>query len=630
MKVLLRRKRRFLILALDMALLVLAYLGAVWLRYGTFAEPGLGRVIFCTLPLVVFSQVLFLFFQHLYRGMFRYSGLRELTGVVKGSVLALGTVLAVCYPLGLLGRPEGMAYGVFLIDWVLAITLVGGLRAGIRIGYEIRRSRQRTQRSEGDTPLKPVIIYGAGDAGEAITREAIFKCTTTFKIAGFVDDDPLKVGLRLHGKAVLGQGKDLTELVALHRVEEVIITVPTATGEQMKGIIGNCRLAKVPYRTLPGIAEVIDGRMELSQVREVQIEDLLRRPPVETDREGIGNFLHGKRVMVTGAGGSIGSELCRQIIPFGPMSLILVERGEWNLFRIERELKKDSQGVPFRAVLGDVADRDQMEALLRETHPHAIFHAAAYKHVPLCEGNIRAAFENNILGTKNVADLAATFGVEAFVLVSTDKAVNPANVMGATKRACELYLRKLVTGSEGRITRYLTVRFGNVLDSSGSVIPTFREQIKKGGPVTVTHPEMTRFFMTIPESCQLILQAAALGRGGEVFVLEMGEPVKILDLARDLIALLRPDSEVYIPIAFTGLRPGEKLSEELWNRDEVPVPTEHPKILKARLSSPAEMNGQLDWFGGKIPFMTEATAHHLLSELVPEYTSAAPIAAIST
>jgi FlaA1/EpsC-like NDP-sugar epimerase len=397
----------------------------------------------------------------------------------------------------------------------------------------------------------------------------------------------------------------------------------------MKAIIGNCRLAKVPYRTLPGIAEVIDGRVELSQVREVQIEDLLRRPPVETNRKGIGRFLSGKRVMVTGAGGSIGSELCRQILPFKPMSLILVERGEWNLFQIEGELRKDSRGVPFRAVLGDVADRDQMEALLEETHPQAIFHAAAYKHVPLCEANIRAAFENNVLGTKNMSDLAASYGVEVFVLVSTDKAVHPANVMGATKRACELYLRKLATGAEGRITRYLTVRFGNVLDSSGSVIPTFRKQIENGGPVTVTHPEMTRFFMTIPESCQLILQAACLGRGGEVFVLDMGEPVRILDLARDLIALLRPEGEVHIPIAFTGLRPGEKLAEELWNADEAPLPTEHPKILKARISSPAEMNGQLDWFGGKIPFMTEAAAHRLLSELVPEYMAEFPVVAFS-
>jgi FlaA1/EpsC-like NDP-sugar epimerase len=328
--------------------------------------------------------------------------------------------------------------------------------------------------------------------------------------------------------------------------------------------------------------------------------------------------------MVTGAGGSIGSELVRQILPFNPEDLILVERGEFNLFRIEGDLRKDDRRGSCHYVLGDVGDRHRMEALLEETHPQAIFHAAAYKHVPLCEGNIRAAFANNVLGTKTMADLAAAFGAEVFVLVSTDKAVNPTNVMGATKRACELYLRKLAAGPEGGITRYLTVRFGNVLDSSGSVLPTFRKQIGDGGPVTVTHPEMTRFFMTIPESCQLILQAAALGRGGDVFVLDMGEPVRILDLARDLIAFLRPEDGDRIAIAFSGLRPGEKLAEELWNGDETPMPTTHPKIFKARIRSKAEMNGQLDWFGVKIPFMTEAAVHRLLAELVPEYLAAGP------
>lgn len=610
-----------LALAGDFGLLVLAYLASVWLRYGTLVDPGLPglpSLLLSTLPVPVLLQVSFLILFGLYRGMFRYSGMRELTGIVKACLIALAATLLILYPLGLLGRPQGMAYGVFLIDGFLAIILVGGLRAGIRTGYEYLRSRSRLQ-AAGCDKLKRVLIYGAGDAGEAITREAEFKCTTALQIVGFVDDDPRKVGLNLHGKPVLGKGKDLPALVASRQVEEVLIAVPTATGEQMKRIVQSCRSARVTYRTLPGIAEVMDGRVELSQVREVRIEDLLRRNPVETDQESIGRFLRGKRVMVTGAGGSIGSELCRQILGFAPLSLLLVERGEWNLFQIEQDIEKNCLGIPFRAILADVADRDQMEALLQETHPDIIFHAAAYKHVPLVEVNSRAAFENNVLGTKHVADLAASFGVEVFLLVSTDKAVKPNNVMGATKRACELYLRKLASGAEGKITRYLTVRFGNVLDSSGSVIPTFREQIANGGPLTVTHPEMTRFFMTIPESCQLILQAAVLGRGGEVFVLDMGEPIKILDLARDLITLSRLVPEVHIPIVFTGLRPGEKLHEELWNQDEVPVPTEHPKILRARISSPSELNGQLDWFGKKIPFMTEASARRLLSELVPEY-----------
>ena len=624
MRVFFRRKRRVLILAGDFILLVLAFLTSVWLRYGTLGEPGLGGLIRDTLPVAVLLQVGILFLMKLYRGMFRYAGMRELVRVVLANLLATLATLVVVFSFGLLGRPQGMALGVFLIDSLLGMAFVGGSRVVIRMGYEHQKSRARPQSASGRAQHKRVIIYGAGDAGESIAREAEIKRTAALEILGFVDDNPKKVGLSLHGKPILGNGEDLQRLTASFKVDEVIIATPTATGEEMKKIVQSCRKALVPYRTLPGIAEVMDGRVELSQVRDLRIEDLLRRPPVETDREGIGRFLWGKRVMVTGAGGSIGSELCRQILSFAPMGLILVEREEYNLFQIEQELKKSRRGIPFLPILADVADRDQMEGLLRETHPHAIFHAAAYKHVPLCESNVRAAFDNNVLGTQNVADLAASFGVEVFLLVSTDKAVKPSCVMGATKRACELYLRKLASGPESRITRYLTVRFGNVLDSSGSVIPTFREQIAKGGPVTVTHPEMTRFFMTIPESCQLILQAASLGRGGEVFILDMGQPIRILDLARDLIALTRLAPETHIPISFTGLRPGEKMHEELWNSDEVPVPTAHPKIMKARISSPPEMNGQLDWFGRKIPFMTERDVRKLLTDLVPEYDPSSP------
>lgn len=552
--------------------------------------------------------------------MFRYSGLRELTGVVLSCFLSLVIVLIALYPLGLLGRPQGMAFGAFIIDFFLAMAFIGGSRTAIRLGYEYRRRLSRFQGANTPDSLKRVIIYGAGDAAEAITRETELKCTAALQIVGFVDDDPRKTFLRIHGKPILGRGNDLPNLVLKNQIQEILIATPSASGEQMKKIVQNCIQAQVSYRTLPGIAEMMDGRIELSQVREVRIEDLLRRKPVETDREGIGDYLNFKRVMVTGAGGSIGSELCRQIMAHTPLGLILVERNECNLFQIEQELHKTCNCIPLLPILGDVTDQHQMEALFRETNPQVIFHAAAYKHVPLVECNIRAAFENNVLGTKNVADLAASFGVEAFVLVSTDKAVKPANAMGATKRACELYLNKLANGPQGKITRYLTVRFGNVLDSSGSVIPTFREQIAKGGPVTVTHPEMTRFFMTIPEACQLILQAAVLGRGGETFILDMGEQIKILDLARNLITLSRVAPKDYIPITITGLRPGEKLHEELWNANESPVPTEHPKILKARILSQADLNGQLDQLSQKIPFMSEAETQKLLFELVPDYT----------
>jgi FlaA1/EpsC-like NDP-sugar epimerase len=398
-------------------------------------------------------------------------------------------------------------------------------------------------------------------------------------------------------------------------IEVVLIAAPSATEKEMRRIVEICESTGIAFLILPSVQEALSGRLARS-LRDVSIEDLLGRAPVRLDRGAMGDHLRGKRVLVTGGGGSIGSQLCREIAQFPVEELIVYERCEFNLYRVETVLSRHHPYLRLKVLLGDVTDRTAVERVIARHSPDVIYHAAAYKHVPLLQEQAREAVLNNVVGTRVVAEAAVAAGIKEFVLISTDKAVNPTNVMGATKRVAEMLVQGL---NEAGRTRFVTVRFGNVLDSAGSVIPLFREQIKGGGPVTVTHPDITRYFMTIPEACQLILQSAVLGKGGDIFVLNMGEPIRILDLARDLITLSRLTPDVHIPITFTGLRPGEKLHEELWNDDETPVPTEHPHILRARIASPVALNGQLDWFREKIPFMTEKATRDLLAQLVREY-----------
>ncbi len=430
----------------------------------------------------------------------------------------------------------------------------------------------------------PTLFFGAGEAGVLAAREIEGRTDTNLDVRGFLDDDPKKQGMVIHGIPVIGTRADLPRLVKELGITQVIITIARISRKEVLRLIELCQLIPVTCRIVPGFSEVLEGKVKVTRIRDVKVEDLLDRQPVELDEKLVSEFLEGKTVLVTGAGGSIGSELARQVAGFRPARVLLVERAEFALFEIEQDLKrqlKTTNHVEVEPLVADVGDVARMAQILARHRPNVIFHAAAHKHVPMMEANPAEAIKNNVLATRRLGELAHEHGVETFVLISTDKAVRPSSIMGASKRVAELVIQDLARRNG---TRFMAVRFGNVMDSAGSVVPTFREQIASGGPVTVTHPDMKRYFMTIPEAAQLVLQAGALGRGGEILVLEMGEQVKILDVATALIRLtgLKPFEEM--PIVFTGLRPGEKLAEELELSGEHFETTRHPRILIGKLA----------------------------------------------
>jgi FlaA1/EpsC-like NDP-sugar epimerase len=467
-----------------------------------------------------------------------------------------------------------------------------------------------------------VLIVGAGDAADDLIRELRQNPRTAYRIVGIVDDSPGKRAQRIHGVEVLGGISEIPRLAKALRAEEILIAIPSADGAQMRRIVAYSRESGVPYRTVPGIGDILEGKVHVRQLRSVRIDDLLRRTAAKLDREAISDYLKDKRVLITGAAGSIGSELCRQIARFAPEELILVDHAENSLFYLNEELKGSFPWLSYRLKVADVTSRERMRHIMVQRRPHVVFHAAAHKHVPLMEANRYAAFVNNVTGTRTVAEAAAESGVAKFVMISTDKAVNPTSVMGASKRIAEMVVQCL-EGYQGRSTEFCSVRFGNVMGSSGSVIPLFTRQIQAGGPITVTHPDVVRYFMTIPEAAQLVLQAGAMGRGGELFVLDMGEPVKIADLARDMIRLSGLEPEVDVEITYVGLRPGEKLYEELITAGEGIVPTPHGKIMVLRAManlSPGEMLAK----ARRVEDLAAACApeEQLLAavrELVPEY-----------
>ena len=572
----LTRNPRWVMRAIQLAIFAAAGILAFLLRFD-FTVPWQYRphllAAFCVfVPAKVLAFHLF----KLDRGWWRYVSIRDLTRLAAASFT--GSVLG-CLGL-LVFAPKGFPRSVYVLDFLLCFGMTAGVRLAARMAFEFSRLP-----SPGTK--KRTLVYGAGDAGVGLLREIYQNPAISYEVVGFIDDDPAKAGSLIHRVKVLGNGAALPSIVAAQAIETVLIAMPSATGTQMTEILNRCHQAGVSYKTVPGIAEIIETNGLASQIRDVAVEDLLGRNAVRLEENQIRATLAGKVVLVTGAAGSIGSELCRQIARFQPAGIVGFEIAESPLFEIDREMRQTFPQVPFHPEIGSIQNRTRLDEVLRQYAPSVVYHAAAYKHVPLMETHIFEAIENNVFGTYNVAVAAANHGVEDFVMISSDKAVRPTNVMGATKRVAELLLLALdgsqgadlwQTGRENRRTKYVAVRFGNVLGSNGSVIPIFKKQIAAGGPVTVTHPDMRRFFMTIPEACQLVLQAAAIGDGGQICVLDMGEPVKIVDLARNLILLsgLRPDRD--IQVQFTGMRPGEKLYEELNTMLEDTAPTAHEKI----------------------------------------------------
>ncbi|MDA0242990.1 MAG: nucleoside-diphosphate sugar epimerase/dehydratase [Chloroflexi bacterium] len=543
-----------------------------------------------------------------------YASIEELALLVGGlsvaAVLAgiLNLILAGIYPAEFV-FPRSVPFLYLLLG--LAAT------AGPRLA--VRASTSPQWRWGTRSPTEAVLIAGAGDAGNKILREIQANLELGLHVVGFVDDDPLKQNVTISGTPVLGVVADIPTLVRDQNLTKVIIAMPSASGQTIRQIVQMCEQAKVATQTIPALHNLLNGRVTINQLRQVQIEDLLRREPVQTDTSAVHNLLRGRRVLITGAGGSIGSELCRQVLACAPAELILLGHGENSIFTITHELRRLAPDIPLTPLIADVRFGERIEGLFEKYRPQVVFHAAAHKHVPLMEQNPCEAITNNVLGTRNVLHAARTYGVEQFVMVSTDKAVNPTSIMGASKRTAELLVLHAAQQSE---LPYVAVRFGNVLGSRGSVVLTFQQQIAAGGPVTVTHPEMIRFFMTIPEAVQLVLQAAVIGRGGEIFILDMGEPVKIVDLAHDLITLSGLEVGRDIEINFSGIRPGEKLYEELFIQGEKYQRTEHHKIFIAKNASTLLANSYIPTIESLIESAQHDDServHTLLRQLIPEH-----------
>lgn len=567
------------------------------------------------LPYVLLIQFAALIVAGVYTFIWRYVGMGEVRAFVNAAYWSFLPILAMRLGISEYYSPWRVPISVIFIDTVLAFGSVLALRVVRRALYERYERQHRTARANGET--KPVLLIGAGQAGVLAAREIRGRGDTGLAIKGFIDDDPKKQGSVIYGVKVLGTTEEMPRLVQALEIDHVVITIAAVSRNEIRRIVKLCEQVPVKVRIIPGIYDLLQGNVEVSYIRDVQIEDLLGREPVRLDEDDMSRFLAGKTVMVTGAGGSIGSELARQIARFQPSSLLLVERAEFALFTIDRELRERWPELSIAALVADVSNEARLRSIFETHRPQVVLHAAAHKHVPLMEHNASEAVKNNVLATRTLGGLAGEFGVQAFVMISTDKAVRPTSIMGASKRVAELVVQDL----DGQYqTRYVAVRFGNVIGSTGSVIPIFQEQIRKGGPVTVTHPDMMRYFMTIPEAAQLVLQAGAMGEGGEIFVLDMGQPVKILDLARDTITLSGLKLGEDIDIVFTGIRPGEKLFEELEVRDECLTKTRHPKIYIGKIAAYPEdaVRSALEQLAVLSENERDAELREFLSDFLPE------------
>lgn len=558
---------------MDIIFTIISLYIALMLRFDfNIPKPDLEFLKFSIVPLIVFTLMFNMIFK-LYSNIWKYASIQELFSIIIS--VSFTNMVFIIYGYFITHTLLKNQYfrfplTVHIIFWILSVISLGGIRFLVRI-----TEKQNSIKTDNIKETK-VLIVGAGDAGAVLIKEIRNNKNLNYKIVGLIDDDEAKKGKRINGFKILGTRKDITKVCEEFKPEEIIITMPSADPNTKAEIYKICKETKCKLKTMPGIYEIIDGSSSLSQLRDVNIEDLLGREPIKLKSENIDEYIKDKVVLVTGGGGSIGSELCRQISKFSPKLLLILDIYENNAYDLQMELNRNFPGVDKSVIIASIREQNRLEEVFNEYKPEVVFHAAAHKHVPLMEDNPIEAIKNNIIGTYNLARLSDKYKVKRFVQISTDKAVNPTNVMGATKRFCELIIQAFDSASD---TEFVAVRFGNVLGSNGSVIPLFKKQILKGGPVTVTHPEINRFFMTIPEAAQLVIQAGAMAKGGEIFVLDMGKPVKIADLARDLITLsgLKPD--VDIKIEYVGLRPGEKLYEELLMDEIALTSTEHKKIF---------------------------------------------------
>lgn len=595
-----------LLLIVDVITIIGVALISLLIRFDGYITSHYLHQMIDALPIMVISYIVMLLSMHLYTRIWRYAGMREMVAVLIATTLGAGLFYT-----GMYVFDKSLPRSIYLISWILSTGVIG---IGRMVLHYI--AMQYGGKQSTDVDMVNTLIIGAGDAGATIAREIERYHKRSRKVIGFIDDDESKFNRLMGGVRILGNRHDIPSIVKENKVKEIIIAMPSVTRNEIRNIMEICSPLKCKVNTLPGMYQLLDDEVLVSHLHPVSIEDLLERDEVRLDMDIVEHYIRDKVVLVTGAGGSIGSEICRQIMRVGPKQLLLLGHGENSIYLINQELKNIYKDGPIIPIIADIRDKQQLDQIFTQYNPQVVFHAAAHKHVPLMEIQPMAAVLNNIYGTRNVADVAGRHGVERFVMISTDKAVNPTSVMGATKRVAE---KVIISMNDTYDTKYITVRFGNVLGSRGSVIPLFKKQIEAGGPVTVTDPEMTRYFMTIPEASQLVLQAGAMGKGGEVFLLDMGEPVKIIDLARNMIRLsgLEPDKDIHIKI--TGLRPGEKKYEELLTSEEGTNRTNHTKIFEAALDTVDR-----DWLIDKIATFdsceTDMDVIGVLQDIIPTYT----------
>lgn len=602
-------KKKLLLIAIDISLIVILYLASFILRFDLEGISIYSHFIYTSLPVIIVVTIGVFIKMGMYSAVWRYASVDSLIMTVKAVTAGILISVVLIYFFQTYRIPRS----IFIIYWLLFLLCIGGVRFSTRVyRYYFVLTKRKGRR---------VLIYGAGSTGQIIAKEMRYDHLLGCIPVCFIDDDPLKVGKNIHNLPIYSGSADLSDIINRHDIQDVLIAIPSSSGEKIRGIIERCKTSEVIFKILPSLSDIVDGNVSVNQIREIEIDDLLKRAPKDLDKGRISSFIAGKSVIITGAGGTIGAELARQVIRYRPSVEMLVDNNEFGLYTIDSELNENHKDVEHHTIMENVTKPQKFEDHLRKICADIIFHSAAYKHVPLVEINPCEAIINNVQGTIKTARLADKYKVKKFVLISTDKAVRPTSIMGATKRVCELYIQNLNEISD---TGYIAVRFGNVLDSSGSVIPKFKQQIRKGGPVTVTHPDVTRYFMLIPEAVQLVMQAASIGKGGEIFILDMGEPVKIADMAVDMIRMMGYKPEE-IKIEYTGLRPGEKLYEEmLINEAERDTSYESITIVGFTKVNWEEFESDVDALIHYAYESNEEASIRMLKKLVPEYNPQNP------